>query len=126
MPEPPTPKIGTSTQPDLSSRLATFNEPSPVNNTNASNIRTRLGVLSNVTTAAVQPVASSRRITEHDPSHVNSMVGSSVKTILDGGGKRARETPYQKDLTPPVAACDPQTPASDASTERPAQKSSNK
>jgi len=92
----------------------------------ASNVRIGIDVLPNITTAAVQPDASSCCTTQLEPSHVNSMVGSDTRTIRNVDGNRTQESPQREPPQPPTIACDPQTPVSEASGVRPAQKSSNK
>jgi len=92
----------------------------------ASNVRIDIDVLPNITAVAVQPDASSRCTTQLEPSHVNSMVGSNSRTVRSVDGNRTQELPQREPPPPPAIACDPQTPVSEASAARPAQKSSNK
>lgn len=61
-----------------------------------------------------------------EPSFLDDKMGQCIRTGDDFEGKRAEEPPQQEALSIPVAAHDPQTPVSEASNGRSAQKSSNK
>jgi hypothetical protein len=93
-----------------------------------SNLRTGVGVMlpSNLTRGAVDPDTSSRPDYLHEPLLVSSTAGPNIRQSLHVDENRAQVSLQQETLPAPMTACDPQTPVSEASTQRSAQKSSNK
>lgn len=123
---PTAPRAPITAQQDEPSRPASIHAPLLVNTMMGSNIRTRLDVLPPSTAGIVQPDASSHPTSLHQSSLGNSTAGSNIKQGLHVDENCAQVSPHHETLPAPLTARDPQTPVSEASAERPAQKSSNK